>query len=83
MSAARKRKKAAKFPRDSYFGAATNARYDRRFDRLEAAGQFYGIAGYQASVKYNRCKHCGDGRHCPPDLVDMKIRLGKTGRKIA
>lgn len=75
MSAARKRKKAAKYPRASYFGAATMARYDRRFDQLDAAGQFRDVVGHQAPVKYNRCKHCGYRQHCPPELVDMHVRL--------
>jgi hypothetical protein len=64
-------------------GAATTARYDKKWYTHDARGQFYGIAGWQAPVKYNRCKHCGYRRHCAPDLVDMKIRKGKAGRKIA
>ena len=95
MSAARRRKKLATkhctwrdiYTGDeewcAYKGAATTARYDRRWSQHQRVHQLNGIAGYQAPVKYNRCKHCGYRRHCPPDLVDMKIRLGKTGRKIA
>lgn len=64
-------------------GAATSARYDKRFYLLQLSGFFHGVVGDQAPVKYNRCKHCGYRRHCPPDLVDMKIRNGKSGRKIA
>lgn len=80
MSAARKRKKLAHLP---YVEALTSARYDLRFERLERAGQLWDITGYQAPVKYNRCKTCGYRRHCAPNLVDMKIAQGKTGRKIA
>lgn len=79
MSAARRRKKAQP---GTFVGWQTALRYDRRFDRLEAAGQFWGIAGYQAPVKYNRCKHCGYRRHCAPELVDMKMRLGVTGKPL-
>jgi hypothetical protein len=63
-------------------GAATSARYDKRYYRLQVAGQLEGIVGWQAPVKYNRCKLCNYRRHCAPDLVDMKISQGKTGRKI-
>lgn len=55
-------------------GAATSARYDKKWYTHDVRGQFYGIAGWQAPVKYNRCKHCGYRNHCPPDLVDMWIR---------
>lgn len=68
---------------EAYKGAATVARYDKKWHIHERAGQINGVAGWQAPVKYNRCKHCGYRRHCSPDLVNMKIRLGKTGRKIA
>lgn len=68
---------------DSGKGAATIARYDKKYYLLDLAGQFERIQGWQAPVKYNRCKHCGYRRHCPPDLVDMKIAQGKNGRKIA
>lgn len=64
-------------------GAATSARYDKRFYLLQCSGFFHGVVGDQAPVKYNRCKHCGYRRHCAPDLVDMKIAQGKIGRKIA
>lgn len=97
MSMARRRKKLAKEHLtyratpgtrqedewESGKGAATAARYDKKWHTHDARGQFYGVAGWQAPVKYNRCKHCGYRRHCSPDLVDMKIRLGETGRKIA
>jgi hypothetical protein len=97
VSSARRRKKLAKKhltwraapgSRDedeweAYKGAATTARYDKKWRQHERVGQLNGIAGWQAPVKYNRCKHCGYRRHCPPDLVDMKITQGKTGRKIA
>lgn len=97
MSAARRRKKLAKKHltwRDplgdssndeweAYKGAATIARYDKKWREAERVHQFNGIVGWQAPVKYNRCKHCGYRKHCPPDLVDMKIRNGKTERKIA
>jgi hypothetical protein len=63
-------------------GAATSARYDKKWYERERAQQFWGIAGYQAPVKYNRCKFCGYRWHCPPDLVDMKIRLGVRGRPL-
>jgi hypothetical protein len=87
VSAARRRKKLAKeyltwadaYTSNeewcAYKGAATTARYDRKWRIHQLAGQFNGMAGYQAPVKYNRCKHCGYSRHCPPDLVEMKIRL--------
>lgn len=78
---ARRRRKIIK--QGGYVGAATSHRYRRRMERLDDAKQFEWIAGYQAPVKYNRCKHCGYRRHCAPNLVDMKIRQGKTGRKIA
>jgi hypothetical protein len=68
---------------EAYKGAATIARYDKKWRNAERVGQFNGIVGWQAPVKYNRCKHCGYRQHCPPDLVDMKIAQGKTGRKIA
>lgn len=55
-------------------GAATSARYDKKWHTHDQRGQFYGIAGWQAPVKYNRCKHCSYRNHCPPDLVDMWIR---------
>lgn len=80
MSAARRRKKLVKH---GYVGGVTGARYDRRFEQMIARRAFFGILGYQAPVKYNRCKHCGYQRHCPPDLVDMKIAQGKTGKRIA
>lgn len=97
MGAARRRKKLAKkhltwraIPGtqrtdewEAYKGAATIARYDKKWHERDLAGQLNGVAGWQAPVKYNRCKHCGYRRHCSPDLVDMKIRNGKTGRKIA
>jgi len=63
-------------------GAAMSARYDKKWYERERAHQFWGIAGYQAPVKYNRCKHCGYRRHCPPDLVDMRKRLGITGKPL-
>ena len=64
-------------------GAATSARYDKKWFERERSGQLHGVGGEQAPVKYNRCKHCGYRHHCSPDLVDMKIRQGKIGRKIA
>lgn len=36
----------------------------------------------QPPVKYNRCRLCGYRRHCAPDLVDQKIRLGVKGRTV-
>lgn len=95
MSAARRRKKLAKLHRTwvdiytgdeewrAYKGAATTARYDKKWSIHQRARQFNGVAGHQAPVKYNRCKFCGYRNHCPPDLVDMKIAQGKAGRKIA
>lgn len=97
MGAARRRKKLAKLHHtwratpgahqkdewEAYKGAATIARYDKKWHERERVGQLNGIAGWQAPVKYNRCKFCGYRRHCAPDLVDMKIRLGKSGRKVA
>lgn len=56
-------------------GAATSARYDKKWYERERTGQLHGVAGEQAPVKYNRCKHCGYRRHCSPDLFDMWIRL--------
>ena len=97
MSSARRRKKLAKKHHtwraipgtyqsdewEAYKGAATVARYDKKWNQHQLANQLNGIAGWQAPVKYNRCKHCGYRRHCAPDLVDMKIRKGNPGRKIA
>jgi hypothetical protein len=97
VSAARRRKKFAKLHHtyratpgthqedewESGKGAATSARYDKRYYLLALAGQFDGIAGWQAPIKYNRCKHCGYRQHCAPDLVEMKIAQGNPGRKIA
>lgn len=97
MSAARRRKKLAKKHRtwrdplgdstkdewEAHKGAATTARYDRKWRNAERVSQFNGIVGWQAPVKYNRCKFCSYRNHCPPDLVEMKIAQGKTGRKIA
>lgn len=80
MSSARKRKKTGWLP---YTGALTSLRYDKRIDRLIRAGQLWGVTGYQVPVKYNRCKHCGGGRHCAPDLVERKMRLGVTGKPLA
>lgn len=93
MSAARRRKKLAKKYltyrgnpplEEDYWesgkGAVTSARYDKKWYTHDTRGQFYGIAGYQAPVKYNRCKHCRYRRHCSPDLFDMRMRLD-TERK--
>ena len=64
-------------------GAATAARYDKKYYLLDLAGQFHGIAGWQAPVKYNRCKHCSYRNHCPPDLIEMRIRKAAEARAEA
>jgi len=54
-------------------GAATSARYDKKWYRHEGAGQLFAYP--QAPVKYSICKHSGGGHHCPPDLFEMRQRL--------
>jgi hypothetical protein len=53
-------------------GAATSARYDKKWFERERVGQ---LLPAQAPVKYNRCKHSRVSHHCPPDLFDMRVRL--------
>lgn len=55
-------------------GAATAARYDKRWYQRELAAQL-GDVTEQAPVKYNRCKHCRYRKHCPPDLMEMRVKL--------
>lgn len=61
-------------------GAATSARYDKKWYERERTGQLHGVGGEQAPVKYNRCKHCQYRRHCSPDLFDMWMRKAAEAR---
>lgn len=63
-------------------GAARSARHDRLFNRRFGFWAERCLLSEQAPVKYNRCKLCGYRRHCSPDLVDMRIRLGERGRTL-
>jgi hypothetical protein len=61
-------------------GAATAARYDKKWFERERVGQLRDNSE-QAPVKYNRCKHCNHQRHCVPDLWEMRIRLNREEKE--
>lgn len=60
-------------------GAATMARYDKKWAERERVGQLFAYP--QAPVKYNVCKHSGGAHHCPPDLFEMRERLAREKKE--